>query len=644
MSIDERTPWDQQDGEPNRWYQRFNAFRLLGPGRSIEAVYRAECEARVSEVKRPSPLWYKQAEKWAWEQRAQAWDQHLAKLAETEAEETWRKKVMGPNEVLGRLSEQGRTNIGDFIIVREVPVRTRDGNLVIDPGTKKPVMTETWDIDLDKLKTDGRLVKSISSTRFGPKIELWGENPSLVTLGNHHRVFDKADDPEGSGISRSISIPADLIAPSFLADYRDIRDHKHVEYLEYGGRGSTKSSFISLVIIYLLVNNPTMHAVVLRQVADTLRNSVYAQLTWAIDQLDTYFPGLVNDFKRTTSPLEITYQPTGQKIYFRGADDPGKIKSIKPPFGYIGIAWLEELDQFHGPEAVRKIEQSAIRGGDLAFIFKSFNPPPTAANWANKYIKVPKSNQYLHFSSYLDVPPEWLGKAWLDEAEFLKSINPKAYEHEYLGNPSSAGGLVFENVQLRKITDEEIAQFDHVMWGGDWGYYPDPADFGSVHYDAARRILYIFGEYRAWKQNNLDLYKSIIQKFNVTAENTIIADSAEPKSVADFRQYSVDGIEKLDENGNPIIVNGKPELVYGPSCRGAEKGPDSVKYSIKWLQGLTAIVIDNERCPYAAEEFIDYEYEQDPDGNFISEYPDKNNHAIDRVRYATNLIWRRRGQ
>lgn len=407
-------------------------------------------------------------------------------------------------------------------------------------------------------------------------------------------------------------LPADVISPAFLDVYRDIINHRHTEYLIYGGRGSTKSSFISLVIIYLLVNNPRIHALATRQVGNTLRDSVYSQLTWAIDVL-----GLSEYFRKTTSPLEITYIPTGQKIFFRGADDPLKIKSIKPPFGHIGILWFEELDQFRGPEAVRSIEQSAIRGGD-AYIFKSFNPPRTANNWANKYTKVPKANQYQHYSNYLDVPAEWLGRTFLDEAEHLKAVNPAAYEHEYLGIANGTGGLVFENVVLRKITDEEIAQFDRVTWGGDWGYYPDPADFGPVHYDAARRKLYLFGEYRAWKQNNRQLYDGI-KAAGYSDDLLLIADSAEPKSVADFREY-------------------------GATCRGAEKGPDSVKYSIKWLQGLTEIVIDPERCPYAAQEFLEYEYEQDPDGNYISSYPDKNNHSIDRVRYATNLIWRKRGQ
>jgi len=404
-----------------------------------------------------------------------------------------------------------------------------------------------------------------------------------------------------------------VISPAFMDVYRDIVNHRHTEYLIYGGRGSTKSSFISLVTIYLLLANPTIHALAARQVGNTLRDSVFSQLSWAIDIL-----GLSEYFKRTTSPLEITYIPTGQKIFFRGADDPLKIKSIKPPFGYIGILWLEELDQFRGPEAVRSIEQSAIRGGDIAYIFKSFNPPRTAANWANKYAQIPKANQYQHRSDYRSVPVEWLGRAFLDEAEHLRSVNPAAYEHEYLGVANSTGGLVFENVRLRRITDDEIAQFDRVTWGGDWGYYPDPADFGPVHYDAARRRLFVFGEYRAWKQNNRQLYDGI-KAAGYSDDLLLICDSAEPKSVADFREF-------------------------GASCRGAEKGPDSVKYSIKWLQGLTEIVIDPERCPYAAQEFLEYEYEQDPDGNYISSYPDKNNHSIDRVRYATNLIWRQRGQ
>jgi len=413
--------------------------------------------------------------------------------------------------------------------------------------------------------------------------------------------------------AQAFSLPADMLAPSFTNAYRDIAASKHTEYVFLGGRGSTKSSFVSLAFIYLLLNNPDVHGVALRQVKDTLRDSVYAQLVWSIDML-----GLSDAFKCTTSPLEIEYIPTGQKIYFRGADDPGKIKSIKPQFGYIGILWFEELDQYHGPEAVRNIEQSVIRGGDKAYIFKSFNPPQTANNWANRYVTIPKDTQYQHKSTYLTVPPEWLGKTFLDEAKHLKNVNPTAYEHEYLGIANNTGGAVFTNVQVRAIGDDEIAQFDHVLHGLDWGYYPDPAHYSRCNYDAARRTLYVFGEVRRWKQSNKALYESLVE-YNLKSSDLLIADSAEPKSIGDFR-------------------------AYGSSCRGAEKGPESVKYSIKWLQGLTAIIIDNTRAPYTAQEFLEYEFERTKDGEVINAYPDANNHAIDAVRYATNLIWRRRGE
>lgn len=429
----------------------------------------------------------------------------------------------------------------------------------------------------------------------------------------------------GGGVDEQpFVLPADVIAPDFLDVYRDIASHKHTEYLLKGGRGSTKSSFASLAIIYLLKNNPQVHALATRQVGNTLRDSVYSQLKWAIDTL-----GLADEFKCTTSPLEIEYLPTGQKIYFRGADDPNKIKSIKPAFGYIGILWFEELDQFHGQEAIRKIEQSVVRGGDEAYIFKSYNPPQTSNNWVNKYVQIPKATQYQHHSSYLTVPVEWLGKTFIDEAEHLKNVNPKAYDHEYLGIVNGTGGAVFENVIIRRITDEEIygkrdelgivsGGFDHVLHGLDWGFYPDPNHYSRVHYDAARMTLYIFGELRKWKTGNREMYDALIE-YGYANDDLLIADSAEPKSVADMREY-------------------------GATCRGAEKGKDSVKYSMKWLQSLKEIVIDNERAPYSATEFLDYQFEMTKDGELISAYPDKDNHAIDSVRYGTNLIWRVRGQ
>lgn len=409
------------------------------------------------------------------------------------------------------------------------------------------------------------------------------------------------------------SLPADVIAPAFLSAYRDMRSHQHTEYLLYGGRGSTKSSFISLAIIYLLVNNPTWHALAMRQVADTIRISTYGQLVWAIDTL-----GLSDKFKKTTSPMEITYIPTGQKIFFRGADDPMKIKSIRPPFGSISILWFEELPEFHGDEAVRSITQSAIRGTDTAYIFKSYNPPRTSGNWVNKYRLVPKDNQYQHKSDYRDVPIEWLGKVFVDEAEFLKSVNPSAYDHEYLGEVNGLGDMVFENVELRAITDDEINQFDNVKHGLDFGYFPHPAHYARVHYNASTHTLYIIGEVRRWKSSNEDMYKAMVA-YGYQNNDLLICDSEDPKSIDDYR-------------------------AYGAMARGAEKGNGSVKYSIKWLQSLAKIVIDPARAPYSAEEFTDYAYLRTKDGEIIEEYPREKDDAIAAVRYGTNLIWRKRGQ
>lgn len=416
----------------------------------------------------------------------------------------------------------------------------------------------------------------------------------------------------GSGVKYT-GVPAGMIAPVFAPVVFDIKERLHTEYVFPGGRGSTKSSFVSLQIIDLLMTHEDMHAVVMRQVADTMRGSVYQQVLWAIEALS-----LEDDFHATVSPMEITRVSTGQKIYFRGADDPGKVKSIKVPFGYIGILWLEELDQFVGPEAVRKIEQSVIRGGDEAYIFKSFNPPKTINNWANEEVRKPKATRLVTESTYLDVPAKWLGKPFLDAAEFLKETNPDAYENEYLGVPNGSGGCVFDNVVIRKITDDEIAQFDNILNGVDWGWYPDPYAFVRVHYDPARLRLYVWQEYTCKKQSNQQTAEQLA-RMGITGNDIITCDSSEEKSIGDYK-------------------------AYGLFARPAEKGPGSREYSFKWLQSLREIVIDNERCPVAAEEFIKYEYERDKDDKIISGYPDGDDHCIDAVRYATNRIWKKKGQ
>lgn len=391
---------------------------------------------------------------------------------------------------------------------------------------------------------------------------------------------------------------------------RDIRDKKHLEYVFKGGRGSTKSTTVGMTIVELMKNNHDIHAVVCRKVGNTIKDSVYNKIKWAIGKQE-----FTEEFDSKLSPMEITLKATGQKIYFRGADDPDKIKSINPEFGYIGILWFEELDQFAGPEEIRKIEQSAIRGGNLAWIFKSFNPPKTMNNWANKYVLEPKENRIVHSSTYLDVPKEWLGQPFVDEAEHLKEVNPNAYEHEYMGIANGNGGNVFEYLEIRDITDEEIGHMDKIFQGCDWGFFPDSYAFIRLYYNHNTEKIYFIDEIYENKWSNRKSADEILKrKYD---DYTITCDSAEPKSINDYRDF-------------------------GLPARGAIKGPGSVEYSMKWLQTRT-IVIDPKRTPNAYKEFSEYEYERDKDGNVISGYPDENNHLVDACRYATESLWKRRG-
>ena len=394
----------------------------------------------------------------------------------------------------------------------------------------------------------------------------------------------------------------DVIAPSFYEVHKAIKEHTHVHYKLDGGRGSTKSSFISCEIPLLIVANPNVNAVIMRKVAGTLRDSVYAQMMWAIDKMElgAYFRG-------TVSPMEITYIPTGQKILFRGMDDKSKIKSIKVPHGYIGIAWYEEVDQLAGPEEIRSVNQSLMRGGDKFWIFYSHNPPKSANAWVNRDKLDEREDTLRHHSTYESVPVEWLGEQFFLEAEHLKDTKPEAYEHEYLGVATGTGGNVFDNVTIRTIDDEEMEQLKsgYVLRGIDWGFATDPASYCELRLIGSK--LYILDEIYQQRLSNRRLIEMLKER-NVGA-NLIVCDSANPKD-----------IQELRENG-----------ILAQACY---KFPGSVDSGLKWLQDLDEIIIDSRRTPNAAKEFVEYEYEQTRDGQYISSYPDKNNHFLDGCRYA----------
>lgn len=417
-----------------------------------------------------------------------------------------------------------------------------------------------------------------------------------------------------------VFLPAQNIGRAFVDLYRDIKERKHNDYWLEGGRGSIKSSFWSQIVPEELENNPNWCAICIRKVANTLKDSVYSQLEWGMDNLSETFPFINENWVKTKSPLEMRNKKTGQMIYFRGADDPGKIKSIKPPKEmYIALIIYEEFDQMTGMNEVRKIDQSVKRGGNEFITFRIYNTPKSKRHFVNVEKRLPNPKRLVHKSTYLDVPVEWLGQPFFDDAELLKQNNPTAYANEYLGEETGDGGNVFENIELREITDEEIENFDYLYQGMDFGWFPDPLAWTKMCYQPNKLTLYIFDEYVVNKMSNAKVWKYLQENKDVKNDDLITADSAEPKSIGDFQSY-------------------------GSLMRGVKKGPDSVEYSMKWLSGLAKIVIDPRRCPKTAEEFTTYEHPQDKDGNYITGYVDADNHCIDSVRYGTNPIWRRKGE
>lgn len=393
-----------------------------------------------------------------------------------------------------------------------------------------------------------------------------------------------------------------VIAPAFYDLYYDVSEGLHTHYWLKGGRGSTKSSFVGSMIILGMMQDPLANAVVIRKVGMYLKDSVYEQLLWAIDKL-----GVSHFWQAKLSPLELVYKKTGQRILFRGADKPKKLKSTKVSKGYIKYIWYEETDEFNGNEEIRTINQSLMRGGEVFTVFYTYNPPQSQRNWVNKEVLLSKDDKCVHHSTYLDVPAAWLGKQFITEAEHLKKVNYKAYEHEYLGEVTGTGGEVFTNILQKRITDEEITTFDRIKRGIDFGYAADPFVYIVCHFDKTRKRLYIFDE--IYKVGLSNAKASELIKAKKHYSQPIICDSAEPKSISELRSY-------------------------GHNVRGAKKGPDSVEYGIKFLQSLEEIIIDNQRCPEAAKEFYNYELEPDSNGGFKANYPDKNNHTIDAVRYA----------
>lgn len=392
---------------------------------------------------------------------------------------------------------------------------------------------------------------------------------------------------------------------NFNALSLDIDRAAHAEYWLKGGRGSGKSVFVARKILLGMLQHPLASAIVYRRVAATLRQSVYEEFVKAIGAL-----GLRPWCSFRLSPLEIRFKPTGQRILFRGADDPAKSKSITLAKGYFGYLWFEEAAEFAGMDDIRIIQASTVRGQaeQRPVTILSYNPPMSARNWINREVLAPVPDRLVHHSTYLELPPEWIGRDFISQAETLRDTNERAYRHMYLGEATGTGGQVFDNVVLRALPEDEIAALERFYNGLDFGFANDPDALTRWGYSPGTRTLYAVAEFVA-SHNSTDTLAEHVR--GVAGSEVVWADSEDARTISELKRRGI----------NAIAVR---------------KGPGSVKAGIKWLQDLAAIVIDPARTPNIAREFSGYEYTQDRNGGFLPDVPDKDNHTIDSGRYALN--------
>ena len=404
-----------------------------------------------------------------------------------------------------------------------------------------------------------------------------------------------------------------LIAPSFLEPHRLISSGGITDVWLGGGRGSMKSSFAALELVYWVERHPDQHGLVLMRYKNSLRDSAYAQVVWAINMM-----GLQDDYDMPDSTLRIRKKSTGQLILFRGCDNPKKIKSVKVPFGHIGIGWFEEADMFRGMSEIRMVNQSLTRGGSEFVRIYSFNPPRSKSCWINEHCaEMEARGERVFRSTYLDAPREWLGEQFIADAEALRETDPRAYEHEYLGIPVGLGGDVFEGAVFREVTDDEIDAFDNMRCGQDFGWYPDPWHFTISEWQPAKRRLVTWYEDRANKLRPWEQAGRILDALTWSDDGEsapslhpayVLSDDAEPQTIAAQREHGV--------NAKASGKGGMRDASY------------RFLQSVEW-------VIDPVRCPRLAKEVREKQYDQNADGEWLNSIPDGDDHGIDSVRYAT---------
>ena len=409
------------------------------------------------------------------------------------------------------------------------------------------------------------------------------------------------------------TIPITDITSDFVEPYRAVHeaftgDNNLREVVSKGGRGSIKSNFWAAVAYETIRNDPQAHVVYTRRYKTDLRGSVYNQFMKTViryKDLDNW------DFK--VSPMMAVYKRTGQCVIFVGADKPISLKSYNLSFGYVKLLIHEECDEMAGVEQMDNIEDTFLRSDTPALDVKIFNPPKSKNNFMNIYTEeaVKKETCLVCHSYYYNVPVKWLGKRFFERAEWFRLHKPLYYKNNYEGEVTGTGGGIFENVEARAISDEEINTFDVIYHGLDFGY-THPQTFIRCHYDEETDVLYCIDEVYSKKCKNSTFARKIKKYRNVE----IIADSARPDAIREMLDWG-------------FIVTGAIKRWAGG------KGRD---YCWEWLQQCTKIVVDQTRCPHLYHELTTLEHEQLKDGSFSDAYPTLGEDCVMALIYALNRV------
>ena len=449
------------------------------------------------------------------------------------------------------------------------------------------------------------------SPDFSDQLKAMDGLEKALTIAEKHKL--EAEEKEKREKAALWTIPITDITSDFVEIYRTVHEaftgeiDIH-EIISKGGRGSIKSNFWGDLAYETIRQDPQAHIVYTRRYKVDLRGSVYNQFMKVVircNDLDNW------DFKQ--SPMCAVYKPTGQMVMFVGADKPISLKSFNVPFGYVKMLIHEECDEMAGVEQMDNIEDTFLRADTPALDIKIFNPPKSKNNFMNEYTEECKNKPQTRIchSYYYNVPVKWLGKRFFERAEWFRIHKPLYYKNNYLGEVTGTGGGIFDNLEIRKISDEELMTFDTVNHGLDFGY-THPQVFSQNYYDYETDTLYIFGEVYSKKCKNSTFARKIKKFMNVE----IICDSARPDGIAEMQDWGFNAI--------------------GAKKRwGSGKGRD---YCWEWLQRCNKIVIDPERCPNTEREFTKAEHEQLPDGSFSDAYPTLEEDTIMANIYALNRI------